>query len=82
MEYKYTDTASTMVVVSLTLGDVATLRKLFEVLGENEDARKACDVTSWQARKLADTMRKLQGEAAESLEYMIKSLRKTTEPSF
>lgn len=79
MDYKYTDTASTAVTVSLTLGEVDTLRKLFEVLGENEDARKACDVTSWQARKMVDTMRKIQGEAAESLEYMIKSLRKPAE---
>jgi hypothetical protein len=52
------------------------------VLVDNEDARKACDVTSWQARKMVDTMRKLQTEAADSLEYLIKSLRKAEEPKF
>ncbi len=77
MEYKYTDTGSTAVAVSFTLEQLAALRKLAETLADNEEARKACDVTRWQMSQLAGACRKAQHEAADALEYRIKDIRKS-----
>lgn len=72
MEYKYTDTDKTVVVMALTLAEVAMLREVLEAAHKAELAME--NVSRWRIRDMVRKLAETQGKAAETLAYEAKAL--------